>query len=115
MPSLQPVCFVTSHDSGTTTVCCCSCVRHCRRSLPSTGTSLHRLDLHDNPLTAEVAAPLARAVAAHPQLRVLNLNDTSLTDEGVAVLAQALTTGAPDLQVRDAQRHRRDIVSTMCM
>ena len=68
------------------------------------GSLLHRLDLHDNPLTAEVAAPLARVVAAHPQLRVLDLNDTSLTDQGVAVLAQALATGARDLQVRRTTR-----------
>lgn len=64
-----------------------------------TGASLQRLDLHDNPLTAEVAPALARVVAAHPQLRVLNLNDTSLTDEGAAVLAEALASGARDLQV----------------
>ncbi len=66
---------------------------------PPTGTALISLDLHDNPLTEEVGPSLARVITTHTHLRVLNLNDTSLTDTGVGVLAQALSEGAPHLEV----------------
>jgi large subunit ribosomal protein L31/Ran GTPase-activating protein 1 len=53
--------------------------------------TLRRLDLSDNPLTAECAKDLAACVARHlPSLEALNLNDTGLTDEGVALVCEAL-------------------------
>ena len=58
-----------------------------------------RLDLSDNPMTAEVAPALAAALAAQPTLTALNLNDTSLTDEGIATVCKALAGAAPKLQV----------------
>jgi Ran GTPase-activating protein (RanGAP) involved in mRNA processing and transport len=71
----------------------------CRSSAsPSTGGSLVRLDLSDNPLTEEVAPALAACLAAQPRLAHLNLNDTSLTDEGVSVVCSALAGTAPQLQ-----------------
>ena len=45
------------------------------------GHNLLRLDVSDNPMTAEVAASLAACIRQQPHLRCLNLNDTSLTDE----------------------------------
>ncbi|PNH05943.1 RAN GTPase-activating protein 1 [Tetrabaena socialis] len=54
------------------------------------GRCLVRLDLSDNPLTAEVAPALAAALAAQPHLRTLNLNDTGLGPDGVAAVCGAL-------------------------
>lgn len=65
------------------------------------GSQLVRLDLSDNPMTTEVAAALATALATQPHLQFLNLNDTSLGDEGVAAIAQALIQNqAAPLEVR---------------
>ncbi|KAG1673269.1 hypothetical protein FOA52_002549 [Chlamydomonas sp. UWO 241] len=62
------------------------------------GTALTKLDLSDNPMTADVAAALAACVAYQPNLRHLNLNDTSLTDEGIEVVCRALTGSALKLE-----------------
>lgn len=63
------------------------------------GASLRRLDLSDNPMTAEVAPALAETLLRHPDLAALNLNDTALTDEGVSAVVQALHASAGSLQV----------------
>lgn len=65
----------------------------------ATGEALVKLDLSDNPMTAEVAPALAETVRRHPELRVLNLNDTALSDEGVAAVAEALSASAARLEV----------------
>ncbi|KAG2492745.1 hypothetical protein HYH03_008911 [Edaphochlamys debaryana] len=64
----------------------------------SAGHCLVKLDLSDNPLTSEVAAELAKALAHQPRLSILNLNDTSLGPDGVVTLCQGLLTsyGATD-------------------
>jgi large subunit ribosomal protein L31/Ran GTPase-activating protein 1 len=61
---------------------------------------LARLDLSDNPLTAEAAPALAEALAAAPALTALNLNDTCLTDEGITLICGALAKpgAAPKLR-----------------
>ncbi len=59
---------------------------------------MRKLDLSDNPMTAEVASALARTIMGQPQLRALILNDISLTDEGVAPILEALIEGAPHLE-----------------
>jgi large subunit ribosomal protein L31/Ran GTPase-activating protein 1 len=64
------------------------------------GVALRRLDLSDNPMTAEVAPALAETLLRHPDLVALNLNDTSLTDDGVSAIAQALHASADSLQVQ---------------
>ena len=64
-----------------------------------TGEALVKLDLSDNPMTAEVAPALAEMVRRHPELRVLNLNDTALGDEGVSAVAEALSGSAARLEV----------------
>ena len=64
------------------------------------GASLRRLDLSDNPMTAEVAPALAEVLLRHPGLVALNLNDTSLTNEGVSAIAQSLHASVGSLQVR---------------
>jgi hypothetical protein len=56
---------------------------------PGAGRSLVRLDLSDNPMTAEAAPALAQALRGQPGLRSLNLNDTALGDEGVSAVAEA--------------------------
>lgn len=61
--------------------------------------SLIRLDLSDNPLTSDVAESLAAAIKEQRGLKELILNDTSLCDEGIAVLAEALPSVAPSLEV----------------
>ena len=61
------------------------------------GQQLVKLDLSDNPMTSEVAGELAGLIRSQPRLQVLNLNDTSLGDEGVAAVAEALSTSAPEL------------------
>lgn len=71
-------------------------------SLCGAGVALRRLDLSDNPMTAEVAPALAAVLLRHPDLVALNLNDTSLTDEGVSAVAQALHTSAGSLQVQQS-------------
>jgi Ran GTPase-activating protein (RanGAP) involved in mRNA processing and transport len=58
------------------------------------GGALRALDLHDNPLTEEVAEEVAPLLAAHPQIRALVLTDTCLGDAGVAAVAAALRGGA---------------------
>jgi large subunit ribosomal protein L31/Ran GTPase-activating protein 1 len=58
------------------------------------GGALRALDLHDNPLTEEVAGEVAPLLAAHPQIRALVLTDTCLGDAGVAAVAAALCGGA---------------------
>ena len=62
------------------------------------GTSLVRLDLSDNPMTAEMAEELADTLGSQPNIQALILNDMSLTDEGVGCLLTALAQGAPALQ-----------------
>jgi len=57
-----------------------------------------KLDLSDNPMTAEVADALAHTISAQPQLRTLILNDISLTDEGLSPILEALVDGAPQLE-----------------
>ncbi len=61
-----------------------------------------RLDLHDNPITAEFAPHLAAVLRQQRRLRALVLNDTSLCDEGVAAVCGALAEAgaAPELEVR---------------
>lgn len=58
-----------------------------------------KLDLSDNPMTAEVAPALAETVRRHPELRVLNLNDTALSDDGVSAVAEALSASAARVEV----------------
>ncbi len=53
-----------------------------------TGSSLLKLDLSDNPMTAEVAPALADAVRGQESLQVLNLNDVALGDEGIQGIAE---------------------------
>lgn len=62
------------------------------------GTALTRLDLHDNPMTEDVADALADALRAQRGLRCLNLTDTGLGDEGVATIASAIADCCPDLE-----------------
>eukprot|EP00955_Chlamydomonas_euryale_P026366 278381-Chlamydomonas_euryale.AAC.8 len=62
------------------------------------GQCLTRLDVSDNPMTAEAAAALAACVAQQPNLTYLNLNDTALTDDGVTEVCRALAAAAPKLQ-----------------
>ena len=62
------------------------------------GAQLRKLDLSDNPMTAEVASALAHTIAGQPQLRALILNDISLMDEGIGPILEALVEGAPDLE-----------------
>ena len=67
-----------------------------------------RLDLHDNPITGEVAPHLADLLRSggggggggQPALKALVLNDTSLGDDGVSVVCAALAGAAPALEVR---------------
>ena len=47
----------------------------------------------DNPLSPDVAGPLATLVRGQPHLRILNLSDTGLGDDGVTELADALGEG----------------------
>lgn len=60
-----------------------------------------RLDLHDNPITADFAPALAALLASQAHLKALVLNDTCLGDEGVAEVCGALGAGggAPQLEV----------------
>jgi large subunit ribosomal protein L31/Ran GTPase-activating protein 1 len=67
-------------------------------ALASAGASLVRLDLHDNPMTEEVAGGLAAVLRAHPGLKALNLNDTCLGDAGVAGVVAALPAGVKGLE-----------------
>lgn len=57
-----------------------------------------KLDLSDNPMTAEMADELAETVRQQPNIRTLILNDMSLTDEGVGCILAALQQSAPDLE-----------------
>ncbi|GAX80862.1 hypothetical protein CEUSTIGMA_g8297.t1 [Chlamydomonas eustigma] len=57
----------------------------------TSGSHLVRLDLSDNPMTAEVAPAVAECVRRQPHLKYLNLNDTSLTDQGVKLVCTALS------------------------
>ena len=68
------------------------------QALASAGTSLRILDIHDNPMTSEIATDLASVLQKHTGLVRLNLNDTSLGDEGIETVAAALATGTPVLQ-----------------
>jgi large subunit ribosomal protein L31/Ran GTPase-activating protein 1 len=52
------------------------------------GQHLVKLDLSDNPMTAEVASALAEALRSQQSLQVLNLNDTALGDEGMESIAE---------------------------
>ena len=67
-------------------------------ALSSGGTALISLDIHDNPMTSEVAEDLSALIAKHPSMKRLNLNDTCLGDEGVATVAAALVSAAPVLE-----------------
>jgi large subunit ribosomal protein L31/Ran GTPase-activating protein 1 len=67
-------------------------------ALAAAGSSLLRLDVHDNPMTQAAAGPLCAVLAAHPRLQHLNLNDTCLGDEGVAEVAAALPPCVAGLQ-----------------
>ena len=58
-----------------------------------------KLDLSDNPMTAEVAPALAEMIRCHSELRVLNLNDTALNDEGVSAIAEALSASTARIEV----------------
>ncbi len=53
------------------------------------GSSLVKLDLSDNPMTAEVAPALAETLRGHDELQVLNLNDVALGDKGIESIAEA--------------------------
>lgn len=57
-----------------------------------------KLDLSDNPMTADMADELAETLKGHSKLKVLILNDMSLTDEGVGCILAALKESAPDLE-----------------
>ena len=63
------------------------------------GEALVRLDLSDNPMTAEVAPALAATIRRQSQLKVLNLNDTALSDEGASALAEALSNSSARVEV----------------
>jgi len=58
------------------------------------GTNLLSLDIHDNPMTSEIAEELGHLLHKHPKIKRLNLNDTCLGDDGVATVAAALANGA---------------------
>lgn len=64
------------------------------------GEALVRLDLSDNPMTAEVAPALAATIRWQSQLKVLNLNDTALSDEGASTVAEALRDSSARIEVR---------------
>ena len=57
-----------------------------------------KLDLSDNPMTADMAEDLAETLKGHPRLKALILNDMSLTDEGVGCILAALKDHAPELE-----------------
>jgi len=67
-------------------------------ALTSGGSSLVSLDIHDNPMTADVAESFGAVLLRHAGLKRLNLNDTCLGDEGVKRLASALAEGVPSLE-----------------
>ena len=56
-----------------------------------------KLDLSDNPMTADMAEELAETLKGQPRIQTLILNDMSLTDEGVVSIVEALTGSAPEL------------------
>ena len=68
----------------------------------SAGKELVRLELSDNPMTAEVAEELAETIRAQPKLQSLILNDISLcgddNTDGLAQICAALTASAPHLE-----------------
>ena len=85
-----------------------------KASLLSAGKVLVRLDLSDNPMTAEVAPALGESIRRHPKLRVLNLNDTALSDEGVSAIAEALSDSPAEIEVRvvDTSTSRASVQET---
>ena len=64
------------------------------KALAVGGTNLLSLDIHDNPMTSEIAEELGALLYRHPKLKRLNLNDTCLGDDGVEIVAGALANGA---------------------
>jgi Ran GTPase-activating protein (RanGAP) involved in mRNA processing and transport len=64
------------------------------KALAVGGTNLLSLDIHDNPMTSEIAEELASLLGKHSKLKKLNLNDTCLGDDGVETVASALANGA---------------------
>lgn len=68
------------------------------KALASAGTNLRILDIHDNPMTSEIAEDLGSVLQKHLVLKRLNLNDTCLGDEGVETVAKALASGVPVLE-----------------
>ncbi len=79
-------------------------IAHCGRDRISdvqicfSGHSLVKLDLSDNPMTAEMAEDLAETLRRQPNVRALILNDMSLTDEGTGCILEALKDSAPELE-----------------
>ena len=67
-------------------------------ALANAGNRLVSLDLHDNPLTSEVASGLATVISRHVGLKKLNLNDTCLGDDGIGPVAGALSMAAVELE-----------------
>jgi Ran GTPase-activating protein (RanGAP) involved in mRNA processing and transport len=68
------------------------------KALESAGSQLKSLDLHDNPMTEEVAPHLGALIRRHADLETLNLNDTCLGDDGTVIIAEALFSAAPNLE-----------------
>ena len=69
------------------------------KALTAGGSKLLILDIHDNPMTAEIAEELPHVFMKHLGLKRLNLNDTCLGDDGVGAVAVALGAGgAPVLE-----------------
>jgi Ran GTPase-activating protein (RanGAP) involved in mRNA processing and transport len=60
------------------------------KALATCGTNLRSIDLHDNPLTSEVAGALSEVILSHPQLSKINLNDTALEDSGIEKISLSL-------------------------
>lgn len=68
------------------------------KALEAAGSQLKSLDLHDNPMTSEVAPHLAGLIRRHADLQTLNLNDTCLGDDGTSIIAEALFAAASNLE-----------------
>lgn len=64
-------------------------------------TTLRRLNLSDNSFAEEAAEALANILRDAPVLESLIINDALLGDEGVQLVCDALTEGAPMLDVLD--------------
>lgn len=68
------------------------------KALASCGKNLRSIDLHDNPLTQEVAGALAEAILAHPAIKRVNLNDTIMEDSGIEKLSVSLARSAASIE-----------------